>query len=337
MTVHAAVQSLLGLAPVCAFLASLIYIDSYKLVRFSRIVQLIVAGGVAAVISYFIHQQILDGNLLDRNLLSRFLAPAVEELLKLTPIFLLLRAKKVGFVIDAAICGFAAGAGFAVVENLYYLSAASGRGVPFWIVRGFGTAVMHGGTTAIAAMMTKMFLQRHESRSWLLALPGFLLAFSIHSVFNHFLLSPLASAVAVMLLLPPLMVAVFAISERQLQSWLGNGFDVDSDLIRAIQSGDFVSSRPGRYLQSLREHFDGPIVADMLCYLRLYSELSLRAKGILMMRESGLPVRKDVETGRKMAELQYLRSAIGPTGQLALAPLLHRSEHDLWQMELLAE
>jgi hypothetical protein len=38
-----------------------------------------------------------------------------------------------------------------------------------------------------------------------------------------------------------------------------------------------------------------------------------------------------------MAELLYLRSAIGPTGQLALAPLLHRSEHDLWQMELLAE
>jgi RsiW-degrading membrane proteinase PrsW (M82 family) len=337
MTVHTAFQSLLGLAPVCVFLGSLIYIDSYKLVRLSRIVQLIVAGGVVAVISYFIHQQILEGSLLDRNLLSRFLAPAIEEILKLTPILLLLRAKKVGFVIDAAICGFAAGAGFALVENLYYLSAASGRGLPFWIVRGFGTAVMHGGTTAIAAMMTKMFLQRRESRSWLLALPGLLLAFSIHSVFNHFLLSPLASAVAVMVILPPLMVVVFAISERQLQSWLGSGFDLDSDLIQAIQSGDFVSSRPGRYLQSLREHFEGPIVADMLCYLRLYSELSLRAKGILMMRESGLPVRKDAETGRKMAELQYLRSAIGPTGQLALAPLLHRSEQDLWQMELLAE
>lgn len=337
MTATTALQSLLGVAPVCVFLGSLVYIDSYKLVRISRILQLIVAGGLAAVVSYVIHQLILDGAVLDRQTLSRFAAPAVEEILKLLPILVLLRGKRIGFVIDAAICGFAAGAGFAVVENLYYLSATSGRGIPFWIVRGFGTAVMHGGSTAIAAMITKMLWQRRESRSWLLAVPGLAVAFSIHSLFNHFLLTPLASAVAVMIILPPVMVIVFAISERQLQSWLGSGFDLDSDLIKAIRSGDFVSSRPGRYLQSLREHFQGPVVADMLCYLRLYSELSLRAKGILMLRESGLPIPKDVETAAKMAELHYLRSAIGPTGQMALAPLLHRSEQDLWQMDLLTE
>ena len=332
-----AIQSLLGVAPVCVFLGSLLYIDSYKLVRISRILQLIAAGGAAAVVSYVVHQQILDSAILDRQALSRFVAPAVEEVLKLLPILLLLRSKRIGFVIDAAICGFAAGAGFAVIENLYYLSATSGRGIPFWIVRGFGTAVMHGGVTAIAAMITKMLWQRRESRSWMLAIPGLTVAFAIHSLFNHFILSPLASAVAVMIVLPPLMVVVFAFSERQLQAWLGSGFDLDSDLIRAIRSGDFVSSRPGRYLQSLREHFQGPVVADMLCYLRLYSELSLRAKGILMLRESGLPVPKDAETAAKMAELHYLRAAIGPTGQLALAPLLHRSEQDLWQMDLLTE
>lgn len=337
MTLDTTLQSLLGVIPVCVFLGSLIYIDSYKLVRFTRVLQLIAAGGAAAAISYVLHQQILDGSLVERHVLSRFVAPAIEEVLKLLPILLLLRAKRIGFVIDAAICGFAAGAGFAVIENLYYLSAASGRGIPFWIVRGFGTAVMHGGTTAIAAMITKMFLQRRESRSWLLAFPGLLIAFTIHSLFNHFLLSPLVSAVAVMVVLPPLMVVVFAFSERQLQSWLGTGFDVDSELIKAIRSGDFASSRPGRYLQALREHFDGPVVADMLCYLRLHSELSLRAKGILMMRESGLPVPKDPETGQKITELHYLRSALGPTGQLAIAPLLHRTEQDLWQMELLTE
>jgi RsiW-degrading membrane proteinase PrsW (M82 family) len=337
MTAITTFQSLLGVAPVCVFLGSLVYIDSYKLVRISRILQLILAGGVAAVVSYVIHRQLLDGAVLDRQTLARLGAPAVEEVLKLLPILFLLRGKRIGFVIDAAICGFAAGAGFAVVENLYYLSATSGRGIPFWIVRGFGTAVMHGGATAIAAMITKMLWQRRESRSWLLALPGLMVAFSIHSLFNHFLLTPLASAVAVMIILPPLLVVVFAFSERQLQSWLGSGFDLDSDLIKAIRSGDFVSSRPGRYLQSLREHFQGPVVADMLCYLRLYSELSMRAKGILMLRESGLPIPKDVETARKMAELRYLRAAIGPTGQLALAPLLHRSEQDLWQMDLLTE
>ena len=82
---------------------------------------------------------------------------------------------------------------------------------------------------------------------------------------------------------------VFAQGERYLQGWLGSGFDLESELLQAIRSGDFAASRPGRYLQSLREHFDGPVVADMLCYLRLNAELSLRAKGVLMLRENGLP------------------------------------------------
>ncbi len=335
MTTEIAIPSLLGVAPVCVFLGSLLYVDSYKLVRFSRILQLLAAGSVAAALSYLINKQILDVALVDRHMLARFAAPAVEELLKIIPVLLLMRTKRIGFVIDAAICGFAVGAGFAVVENVYYLSAVSGRGVPFWIVRGFGTAVMHGGTTAIAAMVTRMLMQRRDSSSFALAAPGLLLAFTIHALFNQFLLSPLVSAVAVIVVLPPLLVMVFALSERHLQAWLGSGFDLDSDLLKAIRSGDFASSRPGRYLQSLREHFDGPVVADMLCYLSLYSELSLRAKGILMLRESGLPVPRDAETSGKVAELQYLRSAIGPTGQLAIAPLLHRSEQDLWQLELL--
>ncbi|HUP50371.1 MAG TPA: PrsW family glutamic-type intramembrane protease [Thermoanaerobaculia bacterium] len=337
MTAHLALQSILGLAPVCLFLGSLLYIDSYKLVRLGRILQLIAAGGLAAALSYAVNRKILEIDLVGHGTLTQFAAPAVEEALKLVPLLLLFRARRIGFVIDAAICGFACGAGFAVVENLYYLSAVSGRGLAFWVVRGFGTAVMHGGTTAIAAMLMKALFQRRESTSILLATPGFAAAFTIHALFNQFILSPLVSAVAVMALLPPLIVMVFALSERHLQRWLGSGFDLDAELIRAIRSSDFASSRPGRYLQELRDRFDGPVVADMLCYLRLYSELSLRAKGILMLRENGLPVPHAPETRGKLAELQYLKAAIGQTGQLALAPLLHRTSHDVWQLQLLEE
>jgi protease PrsW len=329
--------TVLALAPVCLFLGSLVYIDSYKLVRFNRIMQLIVAGGVAAVVSYFVNKQIMQVALVDHRTLTRFAAPAVEEALKIIPLLILFRARRVGFVIDAAICGFAAGAGFALVENLYYLSAVGHRSEAFWIVRGFGTAVMHGGTAAIAAMLMKVMFQRADSMRFVSALPGFLAAFTIHALFNQFFLSPLASAVAVMVILPPLIVVVFGLSERGLQNWLGSGFDIDAELIKAIRSGDFASSRAGRYLQELRNRFDGRVVADMLCYLRLYSELSLRAKGILMLRESGLPVRRDAETALKLTELQYLRKSIGATGQLAIAPLLHRTSHDIWQLQLLED
>ncbi|HVS33098.1 MAG TPA: PrsW family glutamic-type intramembrane protease [Thermoanaerobaculia bacterium] len=327
----------LAFLPVCIFLGSLIYIDSYKLVRLPRILSLITSGALAAVGSYLVNGAILDSTGMGRDVLTRFVAPAVEEVLKFAFVLVLLRTRKIGFVIDAAICGFAAGAGFALVENLYYHAALARADLAFWIVRGFGTALMHGGTTAIAAMITKAVYQRRESEPVLLALPGLLVAYAIHSLFNQFILSPLASAVVVTAVLPPLLVLIFAQSERYLQGWLGSGFDLDTELLKAMRSGDFVSSRPGRYLQSLREHFEGPVVADMLCYLQLTTELSLRAKGVLMLRESGLPVPRDAATAAKLAELQYLRSTIGRTGQLALHPILRSSAHDVWQLQLLEE
>lgn len=337
MTASHALQSLLALAPVCIFLGGLLYIDSYKLVRFTRVLELIVAGAGAAALSYFINTAILGAALMNRETLSGIVAPAVEEAVKFIPILLLLRAGRIGFVIDAAICGFAAGAGFALVENVYYLSSVADGGAALWVVRGFGTAILHGGTTAIAAMLAKVLLQQSDTAALRMTVPALLVAIAFHALFNQFLLSPMMSAAVVIAILPPLLVFVFGLSERHLQAWLRAGLDIDEELLHAIHSGDFASSRAGRYLQELSKRFKGPVVGDMLCYLRLYCELSLRAKGILMLRGNGLPVPHDPDTASKVTELRYLKGSIGPTGQLALAPLVHRSSYDLWQLQLLEE
>jgi RsiW-degrading membrane proteinase PrsW (M82 family) len=325
---------LLAFLPVTLFLVGLLYLDSYKLVPLPRIVQLIVIGSVIAAGSFVLNQG-LRANGVDPRMLRRFAGPAVEETLKAIPVLLLLRRRRIGFLIDAAICGFAVGAGFALAENVYYLSALHNTHPSLWVVRGFGTAMMHGGTTAIVAMTTKVLSDRKGSDAAVLAVPGILLGFLLHSLFNHFVLSPAMSAVVIVLVLPPLMVAVFSQSEHYLQQWLGSGFDLESELLQTIGSGDFAQSRPGHYLQSLRDHFDGPVVADMLCYLRLRAELSLRAKGVLMLRENGLPVKRDEDTAGKLAELRYLEQSIGKTGKLALAPILHHSRHDFWQLQML--
>jgi protease PrsW len=326
----------LALLPVCLFLLSLIYLDSYKLVRLQTITQLVIVGCIVAALSLFLNW-ILETHGVDRRLLLRFGAPAVEEILKALPLVFLIRTKRIGFLIDAAIFGFAIGTGFAVVENFYYLSTLTHASPALWIVRGFGTAIMHGGTSAILAMTTVALTERKQSDAPWLFVPGLLMAFAIHSLFNHFVVSPVASAIVIVLLLPPMLVLVFTQSERYLQSWLGSGFDLDSELLRIIGSGEFGQSPAGEYLQSLGDHFDGAVLADMLCFLRMHSELSLRAKGVLMLHENGFPVKKDPDIAEKLAELRYLEKSIGKTGELALAPIMNRSSHDVWQLRMLEE
>jgi hypothetical protein len=108
-------------------------------------------------------------------------------------------------------------------------------------------------------------------------------------------------------------------------------------MLDLINSGRLSDSPVGAYLHTLKDKFKGTVLADILCFLRLYTELALRAKGILMMRESGFDVPIDDETRAKFEEMRYLERSIGRTGLIALQPVLHMSHKDLWQLYMLGK
>jgi hypothetical protein len=291
---------------------------------------------MAGVASYPLNMIGLQWFDIDFTTYTRYVAPFVEEALKALIIWALMRNSRIGFLVDAAIFGFAVGAGFAIFENLYYLTILPDMKMGTWIVRGFGTAIMHGGATAIFAVITHTMLEQYPTRGWLALLPGLLIAAITHSVFNHFFLAPILNTALVLGILPLLFTVVFDRSDKALSDWLGAGFDADTELLELINSGELSSSKVGQYLQSLREKFEGPIVADLLCYLRLHTELSIRAKGLLMMRESGFMNKAGEETRAKLEEMKYLEKSIGTTGKLAIKPFLRMSQKDLWQFYMLA-
>ena len=335
MTVDLFVHALLGLLPVSCFLAALVYLDSYKLVPIRLVLTTIALGCAAAVLSYpinFFGLEIVD---IQFTHYTRYVAPFVEEALKASIIIWLLRHNRIGFLVDAAILGFAVGAGFAILENMYYLQIMPDLKLGTWIVRGFGTAMMHGGATAIFAIVAHTMVGQYPTRGLLAVVPAFLVASIVHSVFNHFFLTPILNTLVVLVFLPALLVTVFDRSDRAVSEWLGMGFDADTELLELINSGELSTSRVGEYLHSLKEKFEGPVVADLLCYLRLHTELSIRAKGLLMMREQGFFNKPGAETRAKLEELKYLESSIGATGKLAIKPFVRMSQKDLWQIYML--
>jgi len=179
-----------SLLPVFVFLSALIFLDSYKLVKLQSILLTILIGCVVAGVSAGINY-LLSGMLaLEFRQYSRYIAPCVEEFLKATYLIFLIRKEKVGFMVDAAIYGFAIGAGFAFIENIFYLQKLESAHVLVWIVRGFGTAVMHGTTTAIFGMISKNLSDKYSSKKVHIFLAGLAAAILIHSFYNHFLLPP---------------------------------------------------------------------------------------------------------------------------------------------------
>lgn len=321
--------------PVFVFLGALVLIDSYKLVALRAILLSVTAGMGAGLAAWGANVWLRPALGLDWDQYSRYAAPLVEEPLKAAFLVYLLQRNKVGFVVDAAIHGFGIGTGFAFLENLYYVQASPDATLWTWVVRGFGTAIMHGGATSIVAMVSKALQDRSGTLRLYLVLPGLCVAVVLHSLYNHFVLHPVLATALIVLVLPALTIAVFERSERVTNAWLGTGFDADQELLRAVRTGQVSGTPVGRYIATVKSRFPAEVIVDMMCLLRLRAELAIRAKGVLMMREAGFDAAPDPLVKDKFQELAYLERSIGRTGLRALHPFVHTSTRDLWQLTVL--
>jgi RsiW-degrading membrane proteinase PrsW (M82 family) len=340
------IQVALSILPVLLFLAALELIDTYKLVTLRRVIRSIAIGAGVAIVCYSVNTSLYRTGIVAPEIWARFGAPWLEEIAKALYVMWLIRSNRVGFMVDTAIAGFAVGAGFAALENLTYIPDLSAAGLTTSAIRGLGTAIMHGGTTAIfgtlSSTLSAQWAQSDSGensgfRSALRFVPGLLLAGTIHMVYNQPWLSPIMSAVCVLVLLPPVIALIFWRSEKALEKWMSAKLDQDIDLLENIESGNFNSSRAGAYLKSLEGAFPADVLGDMLCYLQLTLELSARAKGDLLRREMGFPVIPDTALPAQFRELRWLESRMGRAGQRALVPLLGQSKRDVWELQQLGE
>ena len=326
----------LALLPVLGFLAALFMMDSFKLVPIRFILVALAAGGASALFSLWLWSA-LGLDLQAGETVSYYIGPIIEEALKASIIVFLILRGRAGFLVDAAVQGFAVGAGFALVENVTYLRAFGSAPIALWLVRGLGTAMLHGGTTAIFAILARAFADRYPRRPHMAFLPGLAAAIVIHSAFNHLPLPPMVLAATMMLVLPLILLFVFDRSERATREWMGAGMDLDIEVLQLVASEHFTLTRFGQYLQELRARFPGIVVADMYCLLRLELELSVHARAMIMAREAGLDLTADEDLADSLDEREYLQRSIGRMGLLALRPLQVTSYRDRWHRQLLAQ
>jgi RsiW-degrading membrane proteinase PrsW (M82 family) len=325
-----------GFVPVVVFLVGLRLMDSYKLVHRTTLLLAIAGGVVAALAAFGANRMLLDTAHVPPALLRAWVAPVVEELLKAALVAWLVSTNRVGFVVDAAVLGFGVGTGFALAENVYYANALRDPSLALWLVRGLGTAIMHGTATALFAIFGKALSDRYAGSGALAFAPGIVLAIVVHATFNQLSGSPLVTTALLLAASPVLLLAAFEYSDRATRDWLADGFDGEMEMLESILDGAVAETHVGRYLETLRSRFDPMVVADLFCLLSIHLELSLRAKGMLIARAAGVNVPVDESVRANLVEMKFLERAVGPTGCLAILPLRQRSRRDLWQILLLS-
>lgn len=334
----------LALVPVLVMLALFRWLDAFELMSMKEIVVLVALGGVAAAICYPISGRMIDVLPLGFNFYSRFVAPWIEELVKGLMVVLLFRLNKIGYKLDAVISGFAIGAGFSVVENIIYLTRFPEYGAGTWMVRGLGTAVMHGTTLALLAAIAHEFAEREtrerdgdfDFRLWWFV-PGYFAAVAIHTVFNQFPDRPMLAMMGIALVAPILIIGILNFGTAEAEDWLKGEYEQHKAELAALAAGQWPDTPGTRRIVALADRL-GPQAAERIHdYWRTQAYLLVEAEETMIEESQGDATFDKVKVAGAFADLDRLQREIGTVAFAELRHLLPFSRNDLWEIKELKQ
>lgn len=322
----------IALLPIIVYVLVVKAMDGFSLTSWGRLISGLIWGAFCCGILFFISKVIKYEN----SVLSTFL----EEFLKCIPLLWAICRKRVAFFAEALIYGTAIGAGFAFLENIFYVALLPGFSLGDAILRGFGTAVLHMGCTALyaasAVTVSRVMAGKPFPLTFSACSCSIVPSFVIHYVYNLFLLPEFLQLVLVILLMTGLLIVINDIDEKLIHKWLDSCISNDISLLASIREGHLKDTSAGEYLMEMRRKFQPEDFFDICAYLGLYLEMSIAAKSRMILKEAGMdiPIRPESHQANldKLAELKALRRHIGISGLMVLRPVINEKAVDEWVM-----
>jgi RsiW-degrading membrane proteinase PrsW (M82 family) len=334
----------LALVPVLVLLGVFVWLDAFKLMNGREIGGLLILGGLGALAAWPVAGRFLDTLPIGFNSYSRYVAPWIEEAIKALVIIVLFRLNRIGYKLDAVISGFAIGAGFSVVENIIYLIRFPDYGAGTWLVRGLGTAVMHGTTLAILAATAHEFAERETREAagefdfhlwWFV--PGYLVAVALHMTFNQFPDRPLIAMLGAMVVAPIAIMGIFSFGTAEAERWLVAERAEHEAQLETLRGGAWPDSPAARKIAALAERVGPEGEKRIRRYWELQAWLVAEAEQTMMEEAEGdVSIDKD-QVRAALAELDGLRRALGRSTCTALTALLPFSRNDYWEVSELKQ
>jgi RsiW-degrading membrane proteinase PrsW (M82 family) len=168
-----------------AFLYFVKWLNFFETHRVRLLLLALAWGAFSVELSYQVSHPM--GLALGKAFVATHTAPIVEEVFKSLILLYLVRRADITFFVDGAVYGFASGIGFAIAENMLYLSRVDvDTGVVVATTRAFLATMGHGSTTAIVGMAVAGFplagLNKHPLLGWLI---GLAVAITLHMAYNN--------------------------------------------------------------------------------------------------------------------------------------------------------
>ena len=309
------------------FLYIIYALDLYASGRFRTVALCFVWGLIAFGLALGLNTIIKDHLLVSRlrldpahafTLTVVLVAPIVEEILKSLILIYLARRPDFAYFVDGAIYGFAAGIGFSVLENLWYMTQpqASGQGIMLVVSRSFSTCLMHGSSSALVGVSVGRFRYGHGGARLLSTILGWAAAIVLHSTFNRIvrfwsgptlLLGVIGLGLGGVILIALFIRWGLAEEKRWIEETLGAGLGVtggEKALVLEMNNLEVL-------LRPVRQNFGKEKASLVEQFLLKQAQLGIKQKSREMIDSPQLQEQMRVQMDDLQTEIDQLRRQVG--------------------------
>jgi RsiW-degrading membrane proteinase PrsW (M82 family) len=316
------------------FLALVRWLDLYASGSFRTVILCLVWGMVAFYLALQVNTFAL--RFVGYGLLLTLVAPIIEEILKSLVLIYLVRRAAFTYFVDGAIYGFAAGVGFAMLENLLYLSrAGANMGLLVALTRGLSTSLMHGSATALVGVALGLLRFRRGSGRVAAVLLGWAAAMTLHITFNnvvHANWGLLTLGLAALLGLGGVGLVIgfifwgLAAERRWLRETLTPAAGVSAGEAAVVQQFADLDS----LLAPVAEHFGAAKRQQVARFLQLQAQMGLKLKTQALTPDSALAATLAGQITDLRLEMDVLRRDVGLYCMAYVRSILPPASEPLW-------
>lgn len=316
----------------------LIYrLDLYKTGTFRFVLLAFGWGGIAYLLAARINPFLLARGWVGYLDMVRYTAPVLEEALKALVLIWLVRRPSFTYFVDGAIYGFAAGIGFAILENFEYVLASPGAELLQAVSRVISTNLIHAtGSAVIGIALGLARFERRPRKAATLGI-GVLGAILLHVGYNN-----LVTRVGGMIVLLYAAAAglggagliAWAIrrglreEEAWIQSTLGSDAQISVQEKRALTQ-EALGER--RFLAPVAARFGPEKAARIGRLLETQARLGVLRMTAQKLSDEAMRQATRAQVERLEREMLALRAEIGMYAMLYLRGTYLRPGSDLWR------
>ncbi|MBN1303546.1 MAG: PrsW family intramembrane metalloprotease [Anaerolineales bacterium] len=314
------------------FLVIVYKLDFYQTGQFRFILLSFGWGLTAYYLAVIANRSLTDfSGFTDWDTVVRFYAPPLEEIFKGLFLLYLVRRPQFTYSVDGAIYGFAAGIGFAVIENYEYVTADSTIAITVAVQRVFSTNLIHASGSAIIGIALGMFRLKFSRFPWMILLSGVLLAIGQHMLFNNIISNGtlLIVAIGAGAIGAGFIFLGMQWGRRQARGWIKEKLGMadrvttgEARIVNRLEDLDEI-------LQPVYQRF-GPEKTDLVeKFLRMQARLGIKRKTLDTL-DSKLRTAVEAEMKTMAAEMDKIRRDLGAYVMMFVRSVYSEEVISLW-------